>query len=381
MTRKILYISGTRADYGLMRPVLAEIQRRPGLELHVAATGMHLMPEFGNTLNDIRRDGFACHVVEAAHERDTKESMALFIACFLQGLVPLAIRLCPDIILLLGDRGEMLAGAIAGAYLGIPVVHIHGGEVTATGDESARHAITKLAHIHLPATAGSARRIIAMGEDPAHVIVTGAPGLDAVRDVRPSAAREAARRCGIDPEKSFLLVVQHPVPLEPGNPAAQMEATLEAACSFPHPVLVVYPNADAGGRAMIGIIGKYADAGKVKAFASLGHVDYLSLLSLASVLVGNSSSGIIEAPSFGVPAVNIGTRQAGRERGENVIDCGYGRQEIAAAIRHSLTDEAFRKKVKSAANPYGTGESSRTIAGILETFPLTPELLQKRMMY
>jgi UDP-hydrolysing UDP-N-acetyl-D-glucosamine 2-epimerase len=381
MTRKILYVSGTRADYGLMRSVLAEIARRPGLELHVVATGMHLMPEFGSTVDEIRCDGFLCHVVEATYERDTKESMALFIGTFLRGLVPLVTELSPDIILLLGDRGEMLAGAIAGAYLGIPVAHIHGGEVTATADESARHAITKLAHIHLPATAGSARRIIAMGENPENIIVTGAPGLDAVRHVQPAAAREVAVRYGIDPAQPFLLVVQHPVPLEPGDPAARMEATLAAACSFPHPVLVSYPNADAGGRAMINVIRNYADAGKVKAFASLGHADFLALLSLASAIVGNSSSGIIEAPSFGVPAVNIGTRQAGRERGENVIECGYGREEIAAAIRLALTDAAFRRKVKSAENPYGTGESSAKIAGILETFPLAPELLQKRMMY
>jgi len=381
MKRTILYVSGTRADYGLMRSVLSRIHNHPGMELHIAATGMHLMPEFGNTIDEIRKDGFACHPVSVTYEQDSKESMAIFIGSFIREFVGLVQEIRPDIILLLGDRGEMLGGAIAGAYLGIPVAHIHGGEVTSTADESARHAITKLSHIHLPATVKSAERIVKMGEDPRHVFVVGAPGLDAIKKLPAASVKEVADRYGIDPSVPLILVIQHPVPLEPGDPATRMNETLEAACGFPHQVIVLYPNADAGGRAMIDVIQKYAAAKKIRAFPSIGHADYLAILQLSSVIVGNSSSGIIEAPSFGVPAVNIGTRQRGREQGENVIDTGYDAGGIAAAITRALSDEAFKSKVKTATNPYGNGDSSKKIADILENLEITPDLLQKRMMY
>jgi GDP/UDP-N,N'-diacetylbacillosamine 2-epimerase (hydrolysing) len=381
MKRKILYVSGTRADYGLMRSVLFRINNNPGLELHIAATGMHLMPEFGNTVNEISKDGFSCHRVDVTYEQDTKESMALFIGAFIQRFVRLAAEIRPDIILLLGDRGEQLGAAIAGAYLAIPVAHIHGGEVTATADESARHAITKLAHIHLPATEGSAKRIIKMGEDPKNVFVVGAPGIDEILNLPPAVVKEVADQYAIDPSVPLILVIQHPVPLEPGDPAARMEETMKAVSGLPHLVFVIYPNADAGGRAMIDVIKKYASHKNIRAFRSIGHDEFLAILKLSSVIVGNSSSAIIEAPSFGVPAINIGTRQNGREKGKNVIDTGYHTGEIAAAINRALQDERFKRKVKTAINPYGTGNSSEKITGILEKIRITPELLQKRMMY
>ena len=379
--KRILYVSGSRADYGLMRFVLSRIRDHPGMDLRIAATGMHLMPEFGYTLDEIRRDGFTCVPVNVTYEQDSRESMALFIGGFIREFVGL-IRSCrPDIILLLGDRGEMLGAAIAGAYLGIPVAHIHGGEVTSTADESARHAITKLSHVHLAATEKSAERIVKMGEDPRHVFMVGAPGLEEIHQLPAASVQAVADRYGIDRSIPFILVIQHPVPLEPGDPAERMETTLKAACSLPYPVIVLYPNADAGGRAMIEVIKKYETGTKIRAFTSIDHADYLALLQLSSVIVGNSSSGIIEAPSFGVPAVNIGTRQQGREQGANVINTGYYEDGIAAAIYRALSDDVFRRKVKAATNPYGKGNSSRKIVEILETIDPTPDLLQKRMVY
>lgn len=381
MKRKILYVSGSRADYGLMRSVLFRIKNHPYMELHIAATGMHLMPEFGNTINEIRQDGFSCHRVEVTYTEDTKESMALFIGGFIQHFVQLVQEIHPDIILILGDRGEMLGAAIVGAYLGIPVAHIHGGEVTSTADESARHAITKLAHIHFPATEGSAQRIIKMGEDPRNVFVAGAPGLDEMMRLPPASVKEVAERYDIDPSVPLILLIQHPVPLEPGDPSTQMEETLKAVCSFPYRVFVIYPNADAGGRQMIDVIKKYELHTNVQTFQSLRHGDFLALLKLSSVIVGNSSSGIIEAPSFGVPAINIGSRQNGREKGENVIDTGYHSDDITAAMNRALYNDEFKRKVKTAINPYGNGNSSEKITDILENVVITPELLQKRMMY
>ena len=178
--RKILYITGTRADYGLMRSVLREIESHPRLELEIAATGMHLMEEFGRTIEEVKKDGFKIHEIDATYEKDDKESMLNFIGKFIQLLAKKIEEINPDIILLLGDRGEMLAGAIVGAYLTIPTAHLHGGEVTSTVDELARHAITKLAHIHLPPTEKSAERIIKMGEDPLNVFVVGPPGIDSI---------------------------------------------------------------------------------------------------------------------------------------------------------------------------------------------------------
>jgi len=381
MKQKILYISGSRADYGLMRSVLSAIHHHSSMELHVAVTGMHLMPEFGSTFKEIKKDGYSCHVINAIHQEDTKGSMALFIGLFIQEFIPLVKNLKPDVIMVLGDRGEMLGGAIVGAYMGIPVVHIHGGEVTSTVDEFARHAITKLSHIHLPATEESAQRIIKMGEDPRHVFVVGAPGLDQIRLIQSVPTKETIDRYHIDPGTPIIIVLQHPVPLEPGDPAFQMDQTMKAVFDLDCQIFVIYPNADAGGREMIEVIKKYESNTKIRTFQSLDTLDFLNLLKISSVLVGNSSSGIIEAPSFGVPAVNIGSRQQGRQKGENIINTGYNSHEITKAIDRALHDNDFKRKVKTANNPYGVGDSSRKIVEILKNIVITPDLLQKRMMY
>jgi GDP/UDP-N,N'-diacetylbacillosamine 2-epimerase (hydrolysing) len=381
MRRKILYISGSRADYGLMRSVLFRINSNPGMELHIGATGMHLLPDFGNTIDEICRDGFTCHRIDAVQERDTDESMALFIGCFIQRCVPLVMEIKPDLILLLGDRGEMLGGAIVGVYLGIPVVHIHGGENTRTVDDIARHAITKLSHIHLAATEESARRIVQMGENPETVHVVGAPGLEQINEIELLSAGEISQRYHLDLSRPVILVLQHPVTLEGEDSAYQMRQTLEAIRELGEQSLIIYPNADAGGRAMIEEIRRYEHHEGIQIFPTLEHRDFLSLLRVSSVLVGNSSSGIIEAPSFGLPVVNIGTRQDGRSRGENVIQSGYAKEQIRSAIEYALHDTAFRERTKKAKNPYGDGNSSHLIVDILERTPITQDLVQKRLAY
>ena len=381
MIKKILYISGTRADYGLMRSVLFRITRNSGMELHIAATGMHLMPEFGHTIDEIHRDGFTCHCVDATYSRDTKESMALFIGRFIQECVHLTEELKPDFILLLGDRGETLGGAVVGTYLGIPILHLHGGEITGTVDEIARHAITKMSHIHLPATQESANRIIKMGENPEHVHVVGAPGLDQILETEFLSQDEISVCYRLDISKPIILVVLHPVTLESGDPAFQMRETLEAVRELGEQSIVIYPNADAGGRAMIEEIKNFECCEKIQTFPSLSHRDFLSLLKISSVIVGNSSSGIIEAPSFGVPAINIGTRQKGRLRGENVIDCDYNKNEIISAAGYALYDREFRMRVQRATNPYGDGKTGERVVTILEQIQVTPELIQKKMTY
>lgn len=377
MKRKILYISGTRADYGLMRSVLRSIHHHPLLSLDIVVTGMHLMNEFGNTVDEIRTDGFLYHIIDVRHDDDTKESMATFIGRFLQELVPVIHQIQPDIILVLGDRGEMLAGAIAGVYLSIPVAHIHGGEVTTTVDDYARHAITKLAQIHLPATEKSRDRIIRMGEDASRIFVVGAPGLDQVLHEPLVSQKELEQKYKINFSKPVLLVVQHPVTLESEKAPEQIRETLEAVVSSHYQTIIIYPNADAGGRGMIDVIKEYGQDPNLKIFSNIPHRDYLSLLSQVSILIGNSSSSLIEAPSFGLPAINIGSRQRGRERAANVIDASYHRESIKQCIDRAIHDSKFRENVKISCNPYGDGNAAQRIVEILSSIDINENLLTK----
>lgn len=379
MKRKVLYITGTRADYGLMRSTLGEISRHPGLELELVVTGMHLMPEFGMTVDEVRRDGFTMHVVDAVYEKDSKASMAAFAGRFIQLLAAKVQEIRPDVILLLGDRGEMLAGAIVGAYMSIPVAHIHGGEITSTVDNQVRHAITMLANIHFPATAQSASNILAMGESPASVFVTGAPGLDGIREEQGAGQKMLSDKYGVRAGEPFIMVVQHPVTMEVDSAAGQMRETLEAVLGLGLKTLVVYPNADAGGRKMIKVLREYEGNPLVKIFQNIPHDDYIGLLRRAKVLVGNSSSGIIEAPSLHLPVVNVGTRQQDREAADCIINVGYDRREITEAVRKALYDEEFRKVVRDCVNPYGSGTAGKKIAAVLATIPLTEGLMQKRL--
>ena len=377
--RKILYISGTRADYGLMRPVLFAIKKHPALQLEIAATGMHLMKEFGFTLREIEDDGFPFRRIGATYQDDTKEAMAFFLGKCVQLLADLLRRQRPDMLLVLGDRAEMLAGALTGAYLGIPVAHLHGGERTSTVDEFARHAITKLSHIHLPATRKSAGRIARMGEERWRIHVVGAPGLDEIRAMAPGNRRELCARLGFDPGKPIAVIAQHSVSVEERQAARQMRATLEAVRQLRLQAIVIYPNADAGGRRMIQVIERFRSAPMVRIFRSIPHPQFLRLLQCASVLIGNSSSGIIEAPSLRLPAVDVGTRQEGRERAANIISVPYRTAAISRAVRRALS-KAFRRRL-TGKNPYGDGNTGARVAQLLATLPINERLLQKRMSY
>lgn len=379
--RKVLYISGTRADYGLMRETLFSIKRYPGLGIEVAATGMHLMPEFGKTIDEIKKDGFKIHRIEARYREDNKESMANFIGELVQLLTKAIKKIKPDIILILGDRGEMLAGAIVGAYLTIPVAHIHGGDVSGTVDDIARNAITKLSNIHFPATKQSAERIKKMGEDPQRIFVTGAPGLDSILNEKLFSKKDIIKKYDLDSSRPIMLVIQHPVTMEIEDAGRQIKETMEAAREMKLGTIMIYPNADAGGRKMISVIKRYKKYPFIKIYKSIPRKDYLSLMSVASVMVGNSSSGIIEAPSFHLPIVNIGGREKGRESAVNVIEADYNEDQIKKAIKKAVYDRNFREKVKKCSNPYGNGRAGIKIADILSKIKLDKKLLQKQITY
>ncbi len=380
-TRKILYISGTRADYGLMRETLLNIKRCPELKIEIAATGMHLMPEFGKTINEIKKDGFKVYEMDATYKNDSRESMANFIGEFVQLLSEKIKIIKPDMILLLGDRGEMLSGAVVGAYLAIPVVHIHGGDVTSTVDEFSRHAITKLSHIHLVATKNSAQRIEKMGEDKWRIFVVGAPGLDEILNEKLLSKKEIAKKYSMNLTEPILLVIQHPVSAEIENSAKQIKETMEAIKELSLQAIVVYPNADAGGREIIKVIEKYTKYPFIKIYKNVPRKDYLSLMNIASAMIGNSSSGMIEAPSFHLPMVNIGGREKGRERAANIIDVDYNKKQIKKGIQKAIYDKNFLAKLKNCKNPYGDGKVGPKIAKILSKIPINKKLLEKKITY
>jgi len=312
--RKILYVSGTRADYGLMRKTLFRLENEPGIELAMIVTGMHLMPEFGLTIREIENDGFDFKKVEAVYEKDTKESMVEFLGDFIKSALLKIKEIDPDIILLLGDRVEMLGGALIGTYLSIPVAHIHGGELSSTVDGTVRHAITKLSHIHLPATEKSAERIKKMGEEEWRIFKVGAPSLDEILSHKLSSSNKLISKYNLDLSEPVIILIQHPVTEEIEKVEDHMRETMKAIKELGLQTIVTYPNADAGGRKIIKVIESYRNEPFIKIYKSLPREEFLDLMKISSAIVGNSSGGIIEAASFNLPFVNIGTRQEERER-------------------------------------------------------------------
>lgn len=372
MVKKVLYITGTRADYGLMRETLKLLNVDENFQLDVVVTGMHLMREFGCSVNEIKKNNFNLHIINQTFLKDDEQSMSLFIGNLINDLTKLMSKLKPDIVLLLGDRGEMLAGAIVASYLQIPIAHIHGGDVSSTVDDSTRHAITKFANVHFPATEKSASRIKQMGENPENIFVVGAPGLDSIIKIKNSIDEKYLKE-KYNIKKEFVLVLQHPVSLEVDDSAFQISQTLDAVTSTDYQIILVYPNADAGGRAMIKKIDEYG----VNAYKNIPHDDFIGLLGLSSILIGNSSSGIIESSSFKLPVINIGTRQQGREKASNVVDVGYDCNEIINAISFIESND-FKKILVDCQNPYGDGKAAKRICKVLSNIKLDKDLLNKQ---
>lgn len=378
MIKKIAVLTGTRAEYGLLKGILKHIEASPKLKLHLLVIGMHLSDEFGYTVKEIEKDGFKIDaMIDTLNRGDSGAEMTEYIGRSIIELAKEFKRIKPHILVILGDRSEALAGAIAASCMNIVVAHIHGGEISGSVDESFRHAITKLAHLHFVATKKSKERIISMGEDPSRIFVVGAPGLDNIESE--IADREMVyKKYNLDKNEIKILLVQHPVVTEVENAENQIKETLDAIVDLKFKTIVVYPNADAGGRKIIKVIEEYAkNYDFIKPFKNIPRGEYLALMSAVDVMVGNSSSGIIEAPYFKLPVVNIGTRQKGRERTDNVIDVGYDKEEIKKAIKKALFDKNFRKKIKKCKNPYYKEKSAEKIVKTLERIKITKELLQK----
>lgn len=379
--KKIAYITGTRADFGLMMPVLSAIKNSKKLDLKLYATGIHLMPNFGNTINEVRKQFPKVVEIKATFDNDNKSAMAKFTSIFTNKLISVFEKDPPDFVLTLGDRPEMLSAALTCLYLGIPTGHIHGGEKTSTVDELARHAITKLSHIHFPATKESAERIRKMGEEDWRINVVGAPALDVILNEKLPSRKELFKKLGINPKQKVILISQHPVSGEVEQAGKQIKETLAAVKKFGLPVVITYPHADAGGRKIIEVIEKEKNNPLFKIVPSLPHKHFLALEREAAVWVGNSSGALIESSSFVTPVINVGTRQIGRQRGNNVINAGYNADEIATAINRSLNDKKYLTKLAKIKNPWGDGKTGTRVAKILEKIKIDDRLLTKQITY
>ena len=378
--KKICVVTGTRAEYGLLRWVMEGIRQSPRLSLQLIATGAHLSPEFGLTYRKIEADGFRIdHRVEMLLSSDTPVGVTKSLGLGLLGFADALAELRPDLLLVLGDRYEIFAAATAAMVARIPIAHLHGGETTEGAiDEAIRHAITKLAHLHFVAAEDYRRRVIQLGEAPERVFLVGGLGIDNILKLkllgRP--ALETALDFRLGPKN--LLVTFHPVTLEAGSAQAQMAELLAALETLTDTqIIFTLPNADTEGRGLMRQIQGFVERHpqRVKAFASLGQLRYLSAVAQVDAVVGNSSSGLAEVPSFNKPTINIGDRQRGRLKAASVIDCAPHRDAILTALRQMENPE-FQARLATTINPYGNGGASAAIVRILEAQPFD-DLLKK----
>jgi len=374
--RKIAIITGTRAEYGLMYWIIKGIHEAADLELQLIVTGMHLSSEFGLTVKEIEKDGFPiAERVEMLLSSDTETAIATSMGIGMIGFARAYESLRPDIVLVLGDRFEISSAVTAAVPFNIPVAHIHGGESTeGVMDELFRHAITKMSHIHFPSTQIYADRIVQMGERPENVFCFGAPGLDNVYRLKLMERQELANELRLPVERPWGILTFHPVTYENNSGKAQLEVLLSTVGKVSEIYWVfTLPNADTGSRRIIEQIKYFVQNNPEISclFNSLGQLRYLSLLRNASLMIGNSSSGIIEAQSFELPVVNIGDRQKGRIRAANVIDVPICEQnEIETAMNKAVSKD-FRDSIKGLKNPYGEGDSSEKIVETLRAVSLS----------
>lgn len=381
--RKIGVVTVARSDFGIYEPVIDHIKADPLFDLHLMATGAHFAPAFGRTVTDIEEKGLEYvpgleMLLASDSSQGVGKSLGLGIISFAQAFA--ADR--PDLLVVLGDRVEMLCGPVAALAYNIPVAHIHGGAVTEGAiDELVRHAITKMSHLHFVSCDEYAHRVIQMGEEPWRVHNVGAPGLDRVVANQTLPKSESSARVGMDLSLDTLLATYHPVTLELGDLENQVDSFLTALESSGYQIVITYPNSDEGSSTIIEKFHKFSDQhrDRVRLLKNAGTETYLSLMAAVSAMVGNSSSGIVEAPSFHLPVVNIGTRQQGKLRAANVIDVGYSTKEIAAGIQRATSKE-FAKGLLGLVNPYGDGHAGRRIVEVLRTVPLNDRLLRKKFV-
>ena len=383
--RRVLGVTGIRSEYDIMSSVFRAIAGHPDLDLQLVVTGAHLSEAYGNTIDEIRADGFVVvDEIESLLNGDQASFRVKGLAIQLQGLVQTVARIKPDILLVLGDREEAMTTALVGAYMNIPVAHIAGGDrVIGNVDDQVRHAVTKLAHLHFVTNPESKERILRLGEQPFRVFDVGNPGLDRLLEVPVIDASELTRRLGfaiVDGEP-LVMLIQHVLSTEIDQAYEQMKVSLEAVRELGIKTVLSYPNSDAGGQQMIRAIREYETLPFLYTAKNIPRLDFVNLMRRASCLLGNSSAGILEAPLLKLPVINVGNRQRGRLHAENVQFVPHDKDRIVEAVRQATFDLEYRKTVAVCSNPYGDGQSSARIAELLASTPLDDKLLIKDITY
>lgn len=395
MKRKIAIFTGNRAEYGLQFPIIKAVSQHPLLEYYLLVSGAHLNEDFGKTSAEIDKDGFRVYrEVKIDMGNDNLFGTAQAIGSGILNLSQVLKDLKPDMLVVYADRFEGFAAVITGSQMGIPTAHIEGGDITEGGalDDTVRHAMTKLAHLHFTTNEDAATRIREMGEEPWRVHNVGFPAIDLIADGNLASFEQLSQKYSLPASKPIILFTQHSVSTEFEKAEQQLEPSLQAMEYFAKKdcqVIVTYPNNDAGGRRIIQRIEAWAKTApkNIQVHRSLGRFNYHGILQYSGhgggrgVCVGNSSSGVKETPALGCPAVNIGSRQQGRLRALNVIDAGYNKREIIDAIERCLFDEDFRKLCRECENPYGVGDAGKKIAKVLAEVELGPKLIQKKSCF
>ena len=376
--RKVFVVIERRADYSRYRPILEKMKLDPFFETYLVVTGISLLDIHGKDVNYIKNDGFEINAelnMFKDNRPDTGGEMVRSMAHVMSSLVDELEKAKPDLVLSGFDIGANMAVTIAAAHMNIPVAHIQGGEVTGSIDESIRHAMSKFAHIHFPATELSKKRLIRMGEDPNNIYVVGCPSIDVIRETTVVDINTLEEYFNLDFSKPVLMMIQHPVTTEAKDSFYQIKETVDAIKEVDVQTVVLLPNNDAGYSRIV----DYIKESDLKWYPSLPTEIFINLYRNVNALIGNSSSGIHETPTMGIPAINIGNRQQGRERAANVVDVPNEKNAIIAGIKKSLNDTAFMNMVKGLENPYGDGTSAEKIVSILKTISLE-NLVQKRFV-
>ncbi len=380
MKRKILLVTERRADYTKLRPILEEISKSKKLQYRLIVTGSHLLKESGLTINEIKSDGFKITKTFSMFKKRRKDTGTEMTRSFGRAILNLSNiieKIKPDIILTGFDIGANFAAAIIGAHANIIVAHVEGGEVTGTIDESIRHAMTKFAHIHFTSNQDATNRLIKMGELPNCIFTVGNTSLDGIKNLKKISKHDLEKKYDLDLNKPLVIILQHTVTSEIGTIKKNMLQTINAVKELNIQSIIIYGNTDTGSQKITKIIKN----SKIKQYKTIPYRDYIGLLKHASALVGNSSSGIIEAPYLHVPSINVGTRQDGRLQAESIIDVRYNKNEIKKAINKCISNPSFLKNVKTCKSLYGNGDSAKKLVKILEDINLAKISIQKKMTY
>ena len=380
--KQICIVTGTRAEYSYLKIIIKKIINSKKLSLSLIVTGMHLLEEYGYTIDLIKKDNIPItKIIPMYNENDSSNSaLGKAVGSSIIKFTEVLIELKPDVLLVLGDRYEPLVAAIAASTLKIPIAHIHGGDVSGTVDESLRHAITKLSHIHFPASPKSAKRIELMGEEKWRINMVGSTTIDNILHEKLLSKQEICKEFELNESERIALCIQHPNVYESEIAGEQMKITLQVLRDLNLQVIIIYPNNDIGSELIIEVIKEFETHPKFRIFKNIQRRIYLSLLKNVDFLIGNSSSGLIESPIFKVPVINIGDRNKGRETAENVIDVIHDYDEIKNAIKKALSKE-FRALCNIIKNPYGDGKASERIVKILEDLKIEKKILIKKLTY